>query len=87
MAKEPLDSRLAIWIGTRKWSNEAAPVWFLFVSPMLWWALGEQGSLFTWPKGATKNPLHPSFWHVGYRPHDWDAQFTEMAATAEEEGL
>lgn len=42
------ESRL--WVATRDWSPVSDVGWFLFVSPLLRWALGSSaGRWFAWP--------------------------------------
>jgi hypothetical protein len=43
-----------------------APLWMLFVSPLLAWAIEGKNKTFTWPKGRSWKPWHRSFWHGGW---------------------
>jgi hypothetical protein len=55
--------QLRTYIGTRHFSALPAPIWFLFASPLLAFAIG--GRPFKWPHGCSKSPFRKSFWHVG----------------------
>lgn len=44
------------------WGWVPAPLWALFVSPLLGWALG-CGVRIAWPRGASRSPFRRSFWY------------------------
>jgi len=57
---------VCVKIMTANYSWAPAPVWFLFISPLLRLA-GLGNKWFVWPHGQSKNPLRKSFWkHPGW---------------------
>lgn len=51
----------SVWIMTRNYKWAPAPIWFLFISPLM--TLAGMGSpWFVWPVGQSKNPFKKSFW-------------------------
>ena len=60
--------RIKYRIMVGNWSLLPAPVWALVASPLLHWAgiANPNGRRFNWPRGASKSPLHRSFWCVAW---------------------
>lgn len=44
-----MSDRLRFWISTRRWDALPDWLWFLVASPLLWWAFGCRGPVFSWP--------------------------------------